>query len=95
MDDIDEEHAGPHAQVVELACYKYRITHVDSSLKHGEVDASKALALIPLTANYRGNDHDFVHSPGVISSAKKAVANSRAIVPVTPVDSSRGDSSNK
>ena len=67
-----------------------RIAPADSSSKHGEVDASQELALTPLTANYQGNDHDSVHSPGGISSPEKASANSRAIVPVTPVDSSAG-----
>jgi len=67
-----------------------RIPPSDSSSKHGEVDASQELALTPLTANYRGNDHDSVHSPGGISSPEKASANSRAIVPVTPADSSAG-----
>lgn len=67
-----------------------RIPPSDSSSKHGEVDASRELALTPLAANYQGNDHDSVHSPGGISSPEKASANSRAIVPVTPVDSSAG-----
>ncbi|CAM0872506.1 unnamed protein product [Alopecurus aequalis] len=67
-----------------------RIPPSDSSSKHGEVDASQELALTPLTANYQGNDHDSVHSPGGISSPEKASANSRAIVPVTPADSSAG-----
>jgi hypothetical protein len=67
-----------------------RIPPSDSSSKHGEVDASQELALTPLAANYHGNDHDSVHSPGGISSPEKASANSRAIVPVTPVDSSAG-----
>ncbi|KAM0930857.1 hypothetical protein ACQ4PT_000747 [Festuca glaucescens] len=67
-----------------------RIPPSESSSKHGEVDASQELALTPLTGNYQGNNHDSVHSPGGISSAEKASANSRAIVPVAPVDSSAG-----
>jgi hypothetical protein len=67
-----------------------RIPPSESSSKRGEVDASHELALTPLTGNYQGNDHDSVHSPGGISSAEKASANSRAIVPVAPLDSSAG-----
>ncbi|KAM0908729.1 hypothetical protein ACQ4PT_015267 [Festuca glaucescens] len=67
-----------------------RIPPSESSSKHGEVDASQELAFTPLTGNYQGNDHDSVHSPGGISSPEKASANSRAIVPVAPVDSSAG-----
>ncbi|XP_006651249.1 telomere repeat-binding protein 5-like [Oryza brachyantha] len=67
-----------------------RIAPADSSSKHGEVDASQELALAPLSANYQGNDHDFVHSPGGMSSPDKASTNSRAIVPVTPADSNAG-----
>jgi hypothetical protein len=68
----------------------YRIAPADSSSKHGEVDASQELALAPLSANYQGSDHDFVHSPGGMSSPDKASTNSRAIVPVTPADSNAG-----
>uniref|UniRef100_A0A0E0CYP5 HTH myb-type domain-containing protein n=1 Tax=Oryza meridionalis TaxID=40149 RepID=A0A0E0CYP5_9ORYZ len=67
-----------------------RIAPADSSSKHGEVDASQELALAPLSANYQGSDHDFVHSPGGMSSPDKASTNSRAIVPVTPADSNAG-----
>uniref|UniRef100_A0A0D9VSG8 HTH myb-type domain-containing protein n=1 Tax=Leersia perrieri TaxID=77586 RepID=A0A0D9VSG8_9ORYZ len=66
-----------------------RIAPADSSSKHGEADASQVLALAPLSANYQGNDPDFVHSPGGMSSPDKASTNSRAIVPVTP-DSNAG-----
>ena len=67
-----------------------RIAPADSSSKHGEVDASQELALAPLSANYQGSDHDFVRSPGGMSSPDKASTNSRAIVPVTPADSNAG-----
>ncbi|KAG8074437.1 hypothetical protein GUJ93_ZPchr0006g45956 [Zizania palustris] len=67
-----------------------RIAPTDSSSKHGEIDASQELALAPLSANYQGNDHDSVYSPGGMSSPDKASTNWRAIVPVTPAYSNAG-----